>query len=466
MAWQNNGVSRRAAGRRETSAQKSENETSHNQPISVPTANSEENTALNKKAQYQRELLQQIEEKKQRNLQEKERKKKEDLLEIQRINREVAKEKEMDDLANRKHQRNTSAKPGHQLLAEPLHVAPQFQNPGNKFELQDHANAKINNDDFAPKYAVDTNVSKQYLKQFGSSQNAHVSTPPSFPQAHDHDEPIIPLVEVVSQVTNLEPPQVPISQVRPDVSRRYLESQKTNKTKPLTISVVKREVQGELNKQLEGLNRPDGLLYRQINQKFKEGFGEIRHDLKRANDDLIHNLERLKQETKEALISKQKALEDLDQVNREISYAKKDQKYARPFVGVDKDEIDDLIMKYGRNTPVDESNEFRGPKLRSGLAKPKHKPLYDEFNNARRQFMDNETSNRGHTMNHTEDDMHRNEGKPHKELPNRYSSQPIKPQRRDVYDTITQANGSINLDVCYNDLGADEFRASDIFRKP
>ena len=254
--------------------------------------------------------------------------------------------------------------------------------------------------------------------------------------------------------------------MRPDVSRRYLESQKTNKTKPLTISVVKREVQGELNKQLEGLNRPDSLLYRQINQKFEEGFGEIRHDLKRANDDLIHNLERLKQETKEALISKQKALEDLDQVNRDISHAKKDQKYARPFGGVDKDEIDDLIMKYGRNTPVDESNEFRGPKLRSGLAKPKHKPLYDEFNNARRQFMHNETSNRGHTMNHTEDDMHRNEGKPHKELPNRYSSQPIKPQRRDIYDTATQANGSINLDVCYNDLGADEFRASDIFRRP
>lgn len=392
--------------------------------------------ASRRKAAYQRDLLQQIEDRKRREKEEKERKKQEDLLELQRIERDIEKERQMHEAEKQPKGRigfDTPSQPqadGGVLVPKPRTRQVPAPNLNSEKNIYQGSPADVGLQ--AGPVALNTNVSKQYLMQH---KQVHDQEPPEAKTSE------IPLMEVLSQVTDLEPPpQVPVVRVEPGVSKQYLQSQRNNGPKPLTVSTVRREVQGELNRQLADLKQADGALYQKIDRKFEQGFGEIRNDLLRVNQELMDNLERIKRETKEALLSKETALKELESLKKDMNKPKMQYEFQKPFGGVVKDEIDDLIKKYSSKPELSEYNEFRSPDLNDmdaprEIYKPKN---YDNKFNPSVAKVERPP---------IPEFKSRRESKQPTKQPNRFQSQPMKPHVARQDQTNTQMYGSINLDV-------------------
>lgn len=392
---------------------------------------------------YQKELLQQIEERKNREKEEKARKKQEDLLELQRIEREIAKEREILEAQNQPKKLNKPEQVNTNIVEGIYMPKPKGQrNPAPNLNSDQNLIAKqINNEMGKEPVAFNTNISKEYLAQ---QRNAKKEDGPN-----NQNQADIPLMEVVSQVTDLETPEVPVVKVEPTISRQYIQSTKQPVlAKPLTVSTVRREVQGELNRQLANLQQADGILYKQIDQKFEEGFGELRQDLQRVNKELIDNLERIKRETKEALISKEKALQELETIKREMDKPKMNYQFQKPFGGIVQDEIDDLIKRYSSKEPEGELNEFRVP--RAHIPTPQPTKQQSNFNNQNpsHQFYGGEAAEETPLRQlPSRNRDFRQDIKPN----NRFQSQPIKYPASRKEEKEEAMYGSINLDVknCY-----------------
>lgn len=409
----------------------------------APVRHQPEDEASRKKALYQKELLQQIEERKRREKELKERTKQEDLLDLQRIEREIAKERQTIEAQNQPRGQNQPGQ-GNPNVVDGVFVPKpkgKRQPAANLNSDQNLQSNQINNAQPQNPAAFNTNISKQYLAQ-------HRSTPqdPNHPPTNQ-PQPEIPLMEVLSQVTDLEPPQIPVVRVEPTVSRQYLQASRQPTTaKPLTVSTVRREVQGELQRQLAGMQRPDGDIYRQIDKRFEEGFGGLRLDLQKANQELLDNLERIKRETKEALLSKEKALQELEGLKMEIDKPKMNHQYQKPFGGIVKDEIDDLIRKYSSTEQLPEYNEYRPSK---GNYDQGYAPNYNSNgqNDSGVNRFPQIKSRQESSLKPQSD--YRIEGRQEGKNVDRFKSQPIRYPAGKKEVKAEAMYGSINLDVIF-----------------
>jgi hypothetical protein len=384
-----------------------------------------------KKAAYQKELLMQIEERKRREAEEKARKKQEDLLEMQRIQKEIEKEKREQEIAEEKAKQTKAGMAAQQDGFGMVKVPPprkQTQQGSRAAAQQDVAQEGV----MKPAAVLDTDVSKQYVMY--TKQNQDVKQNNDAPQFNE--PPQQPL-----QKNEPPPPEVKLAApLSTDVSRQYLQQMgggqgnqpnTVNKSPGFGLTAIKKEIHSELQKQLSSLQNPDGMLYQQINNKFQEGFVQIREDIQRANHELVSNLEKLKQETKVAAMERDKVVRELEDVKRARPNGNApgsfgNAPFKKPFGGIDNDEIDSLLQRYGSKEALEGLNLDRREPVRPSRNIP--------------AFEDQRQSNQ---MQDYRDFQATGQNEP-----KRYASQPIKMYNKNGQISQEQLmHGSINLDV-------------------